>query len=345
MLLSPIAPCVLASPLARPEALTHSLYRQSNDSHPLSVETVYNFPNGTWIENLAIRSNGQIIATEDTPKPRVYQIDPFGSHQPILLHEFSETASILGVVEATPDVFYVCSANYSSPKLQGYGEAYIFEIDLRNFDPQKPESAQIKTLAALPDAKALDGLAYLGDESKLLLVTDFLMGAIWSVNIETGEVSLPINNNYTQPSGGFGANGIKVRDSEVYFTDSQQQTLVKVTVDARGQAVSNFTILSHLSNEPDDFALDCDGNFYVTAFTASRSLPDRDGIVFVPREGGLDSSVASVPGATGCAFGRTHKDKDVLYVSTSGGDLDYSTGKPATVSGKIVKINLRSHVQ
>ena len=338
-LLVSIISCALVLPLTHANALALPLHQRSNVSYPLSAEIVYNFPNGTWLENLAVRSNGQILTTEDTPKPRVYQVDPFGLRRPILLHEFSEASQLLGIVETAPDVFCVASGNFSSTKLESYGEAYIFELDLRHFAPDRPESAQVRRLAVLPEAKALNGLAYLGEDSNLLLVSDFLLGVIWGVNIETGDVSLPINNTYTRSSG-FGVNGLKVLGKDLYFTNSQQQTLVRVPVNPRGQTVGNFTVLSNLRIEPDDFALDQVGNFYVTSFT-----PDRNGIVFIPSQGGPATNVAAVAGATACAFGRTTKDRKVLYVSTSGGDFDYNTGKPVTVSGKIVKIDVGGYVQ
>lgn len=51
--------------------------------------------------------------------------------------------------------------------------------------------------------------------------------------------------------------------------------------------------------------------------------------------------LTNVRGPTSCAFGWTSRDKDVLYVSTSGGDFAYS-GLPIEVSGKIVKVNIKS---
>jgi len=68
---------------------------KSNVTFPLPARIVYDFPADTWIENLAVRSNGQLIVTKDT-RPRIYQIDPFWSHKPILLH-----------------IYYPCATNVS----------------------------------------------------------------------------------------------------------------------------------------------------------------------------------------------------------------------------------------
>ena len=305
----------------------------SNVTYPLPEHLIYNFPAETWIENLAVRSNGQIIATEEL-RPRVYQVDPFGTREPILLHEFHETASVLGIVETSPDVFHICTGNFSSAKLQGFGEAYVFRVDMRDFHPDRPSSAKVAKVAALPQAKALDGLTFLRGEADLLLVSDFILGVIFSVDIHTGDSRIVINNTYTQ-SAGFAVNGLKIYDNFLYFTNSQKQTLVKVPINAKGEAVGNYTVLAQGGFTPDDFALDAHGDAYVASFT-----PGKNGLAFVPREGGLATYIAGIAGPTSAAFGRTPADRNVLYVSTTGGDYEYSSGKPVTVSGKIVKIDV-----
>ncbi|KAF2496451.1 hypothetical protein BU16DRAFT_526920 [Lophium mytilinum] len=274
----------------------------ANLTFALPTHPVYTFPVGTWIENLAVRANGKILATDDS-LPRVYQIDPLSPHTPaILLHEFTDTASILGIVETIPDVFYVCTANYSSAKLEGYGQAYIYKLDMRPFSPSIPSSAAVSKVATLSEAKALDGLAWLEPRDRkgegLLLVSDFLAGVVWSVDIATGAVAMPINSTYTR-STGFGVNGLKIRDQELYFTNTQQQILVKVAVNSKGEVVGNYTVLAQGGFGPDDFALDAEGDAYVTSFEVGRN-----GVVFVPREGGEAVYIAGMAGPTAAAFGR-----------------------------------------
>ena len=306
---------------------------QAIKTHNLTVDVVYDFPVATWIENLAVRHNGQILATEDT-KPRLYQVDPFESRDAILVHEFSDTAQLLGIVETTQDIFYVASGNFSSETLQSFGEAYVFKIDMRQFSPDRPSSAVISKIATLANAKALNGLTYVGGDSNLLLVSDFILGVVWSVNAETGDARVAINSTYTR-STGFGVNGVHVHDSHLYFTNSQPQLLAKVPINEKGEAVGDFSVLAQGGFEPDDFTLDTYGNFYVASFVRGN-----EGLVFVPREGGNATYIAQIAGPTACAFGRTAVDRDILYVSTSGGDYDYTSGGPVTVSGKIVKVDL-----
>ena len=259
-------------------------------------------------------------------------MDPFKGGDTVLLATVNDTGSLLGIVEAQPDIFYICSANYSSPKLQGYGENNIYRLDMTGFDPRDPSSAKVSKITSLPNAIALDGLTYI-PQSELLLSSDFLAGVVWSIDPVTGEIAVPINNTYTRSPGAFGINGVHVKGNDtLYFTNSGQGTVGKVQINAQGEAVGNYTFLTSTVPSPDDFAVDAGGDVYVASFTK-----DDDGIVFVPREGSPYSLLASVAGPTACAFGRTTKDKQVLYVSTSGGDYAPS---PRTVSGKIVKIDV-----
>lgn len=45
-------------------------------SYPLPTRDIVRFPNETWLENLAVRKNSQILVTLHSA-PEIYQIDPF----------------------------------------------------------------------------------------------------------------------------------------------------------------------------------------------------------------------------------------------------------------------------
>ncbi len=308
----------------------------ANITYPLPARLVHEFPRATWVENLAVRQNGRILATEVT-KPRIYEIDPFSDSDAIIVHVFNETASVLGIAEGTADVFYVCTGNSSSTKLEGYGEQYIFEVDLRQFTPTVPGSAKVTQIATIQQAGELDGLVYLEAEPPLLLVSDFLFGVVFSVNIRSGEVQVPINSTYTR-STGFSVNGLKIYGKDLYFTNTQQETWVKVPINSRGEPVGNYTVLAQGGFLPDDFALNSNGDAYITSFTVGKN-----GLVFIPADGGNATYIAGMAGPTAAAFGRTAIDRDVLYVSTTGGDYNYSTGEEVTVSGKILAVPVARH--
>ena len=99
---------VVSSLAVLPFNLAASLPRTSEQEQHRPLHLIHQFPAGTWIENLAIRSNGEILATDDT-HPRIYQVDLTRTHEAVVVHEFTGTPSILGIVESSPDVFHVCT--------------------------------------------------------------------------------------------------------------------------------------------------------------------------------------------------------------------------------------------
>jgi hypothetical protein len=83
----------------------------SNAHHPV-LRDVWQFPNGTFVENLAVRSNGQILATL-LSVPELYQVDPIGGRHPQLIHRFPMVTGLTGITEVEKDVFVVIAGNWS----------------------------------------------------------------------------------------------------------------------------------------------------------------------------------------------------------------------------------------
>ena len=325
-----------ATPIEQDKVLEGSQFTGSNVTAPLPARIVYDFPEGTWIENLAVRQNGHIVVTEVT-KPRIYQVDPSGSRKPVLIHEFQGEKSILGITEGAQDVFYVASGNFVLKGFQILGPGSIYKVDLRHFSQDKKDSAKVSKITTVSQAKFLNGLAYLGGKSSLLLAADTAGGAIYSINVDNGDTRVAISNTALQPFGptGSGVNGIKLYNNFLYFTNTGQQTLVKVPINGEGEAAGEFTVLAQGGIfQPDDFALDAQGDAYVATF-----LSNQEGLAFVPREGGPAIRITGAAGPTSAAFGRTN-DRNVVYLTTSGGANAYQSDGPVTVSGKVLKINV-----
>jgi hypothetical protein len=76
-----------------------------------TLTDVWRFPKGTWAENMAVRSNGQLLVTFITP-PDLYLVDPVAPN-PQLIHRFPQAASLLGIAEVEKDVFAVVAGNFS----------------------------------------------------------------------------------------------------------------------------------------------------------------------------------------------------------------------------------------
>src|ERR1700753_501978 len=66
---------------------------------------VHQYPNGTWMESLSVRSNGLILAT-DASNPNLYSINPF-HYTSELVFKFPNATGAVGITEVRPDVFRV----------------------------------------------------------------------------------------------------------------------------------------------------------------------------------------------------------------------------------------------
>lgn len=68
------------------------------------ARTIYGFPNNTYVENLAVRSNGQILVNIPNSS-EVWLIDPEFPNRAVIVHEFSSMLGLSAIVEYEPDVF------------------------------------------------------------------------------------------------------------------------------------------------------------------------------------------------------------------------------------------------
>jgi hypothetical protein len=94
-----------------------------------AVGVIWTFPNGTWIENLAIRQNGEIVCTSLTTAV-LYLVNPF-QHTAKLVHQFSSDEDLLGITEIENDVFAVVSANISfKTSTATPGSANLWRVDI-----------------------------------------------------------------------------------------------------------------------------------------------------------------------------------------------------------------------
>ena len=214
------------------------------------------------------------------------------------------------------------------------GADYIYRIDLRNYSSKDPSSAEVSRIATVSHAGALYGLVYITD-SGLLLVSDFLQGVVWSVDISTGVVAVAINNTDTQASG-FAVNGLKMLGRKLYFTNTEKELFASFQINSTGQAVGDAEILAQGGGFlPDDFALDLWGNAYITTFANGTN-----GVLYVPADTTGPVQIANITGPTAAAFGRTMEDCHILYVSTTGGDYDRASDGAFIGHGAIVGIDL-----
>ncbi|RDW89772.1 hypothetical protein BP6252_01804 [Coleophoma cylindrospora] len=294
---------------------------------PLPSRTVYQFPNPTWIENLAVRSNGQLLLNV-LSTPDLYLLDPLvEDSDPYLLYTFPDTLGLLGITEMQDDVFYILSGNFSlATGNTGPGTYAVWKVDLTSYSlgkPWDPKSA-ISKVVDMPEAKLLNSLIPLKKSATggIVLISDSYLGAVWQLDVSTGEYSILLAfPEMTFPADAklpIGINGLRLRGDWLYWANSEQNTFCRVKIDSEGQAISAVETLVSNVTFIDDFAFDRQGNAWV-ALDPSSELgvirPGQDDVIIVLGS----SSPFTVAGPTSVQFGRACGDTETLYVVTNGG--------------------------
>lgn len=300
---------------------------------PLSSRIVHQFSDPTWIENIAIRSNGDLLVTFLT-SPDLYLIDPTKppSTPPTLIHSFNSSVGITGITELTPDVFYVSVTNITA------GAYIVWEVDLRH------QPTGIREVAAFNSSGLINGLTTLSIPHQTIILADTYLGVIWKLDVQTSAQSIVIDLPEMKPptpnnSASLGVNGIKIRDGFLYFTNTDVGTFSRVHIDTNGTAYGAVQTLATVPYA-DDFALDAQGNAWVAQGPLNT-------VAFVKYNGGkqpwnVTTAAGSigeltVAGGTACAFGRGPTDQGTLYVTTEGGTTAPVNGT-ITEGGKVVAL-------
>ncbi|KAF3767053.1 hypothetical protein M406DRAFT_355452 [Cryphonectria parasitica EP155] len=314
------------------------------------VSTLYEFPWDTYVENLAVRPNGQILVNPLT-LPQLYLVEPRLPGEIFLVYEFPEILGLSGIVEYQPDVFAVVTGNFSlSTGDSGAGTWAVWSIDLGGVnitsnDTVLSDPPQVKKIADIPEATFLNGLTVLSSAAKqLLLVGDVKAGTIYSLDPDTGHYAVAINNTYTAAAdlyafGTAGTDGMKVRDEILYFDNPGQGILVKVPLDAKnGTPAGDFEVIAKTItsyDQWDDFTFDCEGNIFMATGGADtvQRIDDKGHVQIIA--GNLNSTAISE--ATSTKFGRREDDADVLYVTTGGGAATPVNGD-IVIGGQVLAI-------
>lgn len=289
-------------------------------------------------ENLAVRSNGQILTTSTLPNASIYQLDPLGILPLTLIHQIPNVTSASGIAEGRPDIFYVASGDYNikSPASTTPQSYSITEIDMRDVSvlPNGTLSRQpaVKRIANLTQAALPNGIAFAGPISDNLLVADTFRGLIWNVNIQSGVVGVTLNDTSTRGTGASaaGINGIKVHNGTIYWTNTGASMLYKIPVDQNGNipaGVSPILVTSNLTC--DDLVIDDEGNAYVAGpldiITKVSSAGQKKVIA-----GAFNSTTSDLVGPTAIRFGRLVSDQWSIYVTTNGGLSSVSVTVPGS---------------
>lgn len=326
---------------ASPTAQTKSISLPDRNVFQFSIPPVH-------IENQAIRSNGEIIFGTTTA-PEVFLINPLAHNaEPKSLHTFPNVTSVFGITEVAPDIFAVAVGVFNgTDAVPGPNSFEIWKFDFRSAGASR--NLDITKVANVPKAVFFNGADTLAAKDGAIgyaLVADSVLGAVWKIDMVTGDSEIVIELPEMKPPAkaaiNVGINGLKLRDNFIYWTNAEAFTLFRIQIDlttgkvAAGAKVQTLGVTTFLL---DDFIFDKAGNVYqATGANQIILFPGaangRTNIKPITIEGSQNSF--NVAGSTSCRFGRTRFDSEILYVTTGGGTIGSTTQ-----AGKIVAIDIR----
>ncbi|KAM3528361.1 hypothetical protein MY4038_005899 [Beauveria bassiana] len=297
---------------------------------------VYQFENGTWVENIAVRANGNLLVTL-IDRPELYEINPFERPTSAkLVYRFSEYVCLLGVIEVAPEVFTVVAGNFTRQTGPEPGTWAIWKAD---FGGGAEGEANVSKVADIPEAVFLDGMVTLDAEAGTVLVGDAAEGVIFRLNTNTGEYALVQRDESFRPPVDaalpVGLNGIRIAENYLYYVNTFNPLYGRVPIDSvTGEATGPYERIS-TSVPADDFALDANKTAYVAGGIANVVTKIELNGESTVIAGNLNSSFVAAGTAT--VFGRTRKDQHVLYVTT-GGASEAPVNGTFSEGGKIVAL-------
>ena len=228
----------------------------------LAATTVWTFPQRTWVENLVVRSNGQILTTLLT-SPQLYQVDPTGKSPASLVYTFPAHTSCFGISELGHDIFYVVAGNYSLTTFAVTpGSFAVYKVNMNGFTPGGLPS--VSKVFNFPNSGELNGMTVLNSAQGLLAIADSVAGDVLSLNVNTGTISQLVISPLMSPNATIapmGINGLKVRGSSLYFTNTNRNAYAAVPINSNGSPNGEALALSSLTST-DDFQFDTLGNAY-----------------------------------------------------------------------------------
>ncbi|KAJ8130150.1 hypothetical protein O1611_g3480 [Lasiodiplodia mahajangana] len=310
---------------------------------PLPSRTIFqlndSIPN-SWFENIAIRRNGDLLVTMLSPQASLYTVQgPLSDSPQVSVIGIDNANGLVGIAETSPDVFAVAAGTFDALAAPVPGTMAVWEVDFNGPEPTT------RLIANMPEAGFLNGVVTIpGSSSPAILVADNGISQVWRVDVKTGKYETAAANvpqmqplpNATLP---LGVNGVKIRDGNLYFSNSNLASIFRMPIDENGIAVQGAEaklVAKFDADDIDDFLIDERGEYWAaTNFenTVAVAKMYSTGVVVVG-----SPTTLTVAGDTALAFGRTEKDKNIVYVPT-GGALARPVNGTVTEPAKIVAID------
>ncbi|KAF2017200.1 NHL repeat-containing protein [Aaosphaeria arxii CBS 175.79] len=268
---------------------------------------VYKFPGPpAWAEGIAARSTGQLLVSF-FDGGELWSLDPTTKNASKVA-TFPDATCTGGITEIAPDVFAVVAGKFTFAGGNTAGSWGIWKVD---FSTGAPKTSLLKKV---PESRFFNGLTTLNNDT--ILIGDAEKGAVWRMNVNTGNYSIAIQDETMVPVPGaaaaMGIDGLRYSNGVLYFTNVFGNRFHKVAVDTSGAKAGTIdTIWSDTT--ADDLWVTPDGTSYVATGGSNK-------IQKVTSDGKI-STIASVSSSTAVTLGRGQADRDTLYISTGSGSI------------------------
>ncbi|KAF2666458.1 hypothetical protein BT63DRAFT_458816 [Microthyrium microscopicum] len=274
------------------------------------------FPEGTWLEDIAVGTNGLLYVTL-MDRPELYRVDPTKPDAaPVLLHRFAAEGKLSGIVETAPNEFAVALARKDN---SGKEIAEIWAVRCgESCEGEVVKSAKTGKLnfeligGPYSNTNPLNGLASLAPST--LLAADMIAGTVFALPVPGQSAPSVVLADKTMASG---IDGLRISGGWLYYTNTLTGILGRVPVSATSSGAKIASGPAEVVGKgmlgPDGFAVRGD-----VAYVADIGA---NCVFKVSFKDGTTTKLVDIPGApTSAQFGRG-SDKNVLYVTTMAGAL------------------------
>lgn len=295
----------------------------------------------TWLENLRVRSNGNVLTTVIGPPANLLSFDPTQADpEPVLLGTFPSILGLSGITEVSHDVFIITGANTTGSNIRDppVNATGVWKVD---FNTGGPDSPTIELIAepVLPTLTDFNGLTTFNES--IILGSASFQDTVVAMDIETGAYWTVFDDAAMSSINGIRVGG----DGYLYWTSNSGAV--------RAPLYDNLTLgaseILYSDGSYDDLAVSYDG--FAPAADGSRYLLLANNEDLIQQlvvdgvTGNVTSSTTVAEGnnattwgkPTSCDFGRTKAQKNKVYCIT-GGALTAATD--SGLGGQLFEINL-----
>ncbi|KAM0231371.1 hypothetical protein ACHAP5_011081 [Fusarium lateritium] len=212
-------------------------------SLPLGTKTLGQRPLGTWLENVIVRSNGDLLITQMWPTATVYTItNPLSCDTGVeRLVTIPFIHGILGIDQVPlgpgkPETLVVVGSNSTDVGKLAPGTFGVWKLEFNH----KRHQAKVKVTkisSMTKNSSFLNGVVAIPGVSDALLVSDSIIGVVGRLDLSTGifdTLAFVVPEMAPIPGGSFGINGIKIHDGYLYWTNSNAATIYRVAIASKG---------------------------------------------------------------------------------------------------------------